>query len=174
MKKAVAEGKMTQEQFDQVSERIESTGPVMFMLIGSGFAIVSLTAMFFCGTLVVWLAAKFGMKFTGTYGKMLEVYGLASLIGLLGSIVALLLMNVFDSMHATPGCGMLLMNSFDPTSTIHRLLASINVFTMWQVAVLGVGVAKVSRSTIGKGVGIVFGLWTLWVILSSVMGWGLR
>jgi hypothetical protein len=174
MKKAVAEGKMTQEQYDQVSERMESSGPVMFMTIGAGSAVVLLTVVFFGATLIVWLTAKFAMAFTGSYGKMLEVYGLATIIGILGAIAAVLLMNVFDSMHAQPGAGLLLMNSFDATNVSHRFLASINVFTLWQVGVLGIGVAKVSRSPVGKGVGIIFTLWLVWAIVSSLMGWGVK
>src|SRR5207247_596596 len=86
MKKAVAEGKMTQEQYDTMSERMESSGPVMFMLIGGGSAVVIFTVVFFGATLIVWLVARFALKFTGSYGKMLEVYGLATIIGLLGAI----------------------------------------------------------------------------------------
>lgn len=174
MKKGVAEGKMTQEQYDQMSERMESTGPVMFTVIGGGTAVVFVTAIFFGATLVIWLVARFWLKFTGAYAKMLEVYGLASIIGLLGSLASVLLMNVFDSMHATPGGGLLLMSSFDQTNISHRFLASINIFTLWQVGVLGIGVAKVSRAAAGKGLGMLFSLWLVWTILSSLMGWGVR
>jgi len=80
MKQAVAQGKMTQEQYDQMTERMESTGPVMFMVFGGGVVIVIITCVFFGATLIVWLVSKFALKFTGSYGKMLEVFGLASII----------------------------------------------------------------------------------------------
>ena len=174
MKKAVAEGKMTQERYDQISENMESSGPVMFMFIGAGSQIVIISVAVFGVTLVFWLVAKFGLKFSGSYAKMLEVYGLAMLIGILGAIITLLMMNLFDTFYAAPSASMAVLGSFDPTNKLHRLLASLNVFTLWQVAVLGIGTAKVTRKSIGTGMSIAFGLWAVWAILSSLLGWGMR
>ena len=171
MQKAVEQGKMSQERFDQMKEGMESSGPMMFMLIGGGGAVIALTCYFFGITLLLWLIMKFGLKFAGTYGKMLEVYGLASVIGLLGAIVTLLMMNFLNSMHATPSGSLLIMNSYDRNNFVHNLLASLNVFTLWQAAVAGIGVAKVSNKSNGTGMGIVFGLWLVWVIVSSALGW---
>lgn len=174
MKEKVAEGKMTQDQYDRFSEGMESSGPVMFMLFGAGSQIIFISVVVFGVTLVFWIVAKFGLKFTGSYTKMLEVYGLASVIGILGSIITLLMMNLFDSFYAGPSASMAMLGSFDATNKVHRLLASLNVFTLWQVAVLGIGTAKVSRKSVGAGMGIAFGLWAAWAILSSLMGWGMR
>ena len=171
MQKAVEQGKMTQEQLDQIKDRMESSGPMMFMLIGAGSTVVILTVIFFGVTLILWLMTKFGLKFEGTYTKMLEVYGLSSLIGFFGAIVALLLMNLLNSMHATPSGSLLIMSSYDRNNFMHNLLTSLNVFTLWQVAVVGVGIAKLSNKSSGTGVGIVFGLWLVWVIVASALGW---
>lgn len=174
MKKAVAEGKMTQEQMDRAVQGMESSGPVLFMVIGGGLAIITLSIMFFGGALAVWLVAKFVMKFEGNYNKMMEVYGLATLVGILGAVIYILMINLFDTMHATPGLGLMIMNSFDPENVSHRLMAGINVFTLWQTAVLGIGLACVSRKTIGFGLGISFGLWVLWLIISAALNFGVR
>ncbi|MBI1807093.1 MAG: YIP1 family protein [Ignavibacteria bacterium] len=173
-KKAVAEGKMTQEQYDQFSERMESSGPVMFMLFGAGSQIVGLSVIFFGAGLVFWLVLKFGLKFSGSYTKMLEVLGLASVIGILGSIITLLMMNLFDSFYAGPSASLAVLGSFDPTNKVHRLLASLNVFTLWEVAVLGIGMANISRKSVNTGLGVAFGLWAVWAIVSSLLGWGMR
>ena len=170
MQKAVEEGKMTQERFDQVKEGMESSGPGWFMLIGGGGAIVSILVMFFCATLVLWLAVKLAFKFTGSYKKVLEIFGLASIIGLLGSIVTLLMMNVFNSVHATPSGSLLIMESFDTDKMEHKLLASLNVFTLWQAGVLGMGIARVTGKPTGAGLGLVYGLWLAWAIAASFLG----
>ena len=173
-KKAVEKGSMTQEQAQQATERMESTGLAMFMVFGGGLAVVTITAVFFLAPLVIWALAKFILKYGGAYMKLLEIWGLASFIGILGTIITLLLMSVFDSMHASPGGGLLVMGSYDANSVAHRFLVSMNLITIWQVAVLGIGVGTVSGGKVGKGLAVMFGLWLLWVIISAVTGFGAR
>jgi Yip1 domain len=172
--KAVADGRMSQEQMETAVERIESSGPVMFILIGGGSAIVTISILFFGAGLILWLVARFGMKCTASYRKMLEIYGLVSLIGLLGSVVTLLLMNMFNSLYATPGVSLFMMDSFDRTNKGHLLLSSLNIFTLWQTAVLGLGFAKISRRSTGMGMCIIFALWILWTLIVTFVGLGVR
>ena len=172
MQKAVDQGKMTHEKMDRAREQMESSGAGMFLLIGGGAAVVFLTLMFFVVPFVLWVTAKFALKFTGNYNKMLELYGITTLIGILGSIITLLMMYGFDSMRASPGAGLLIMNSFDQSSVVHKLIASLNVFTLWQAGIVGLGIAKVSNKSSGVGMGVAFGLWAVWTIISSLLGWG--
>ncbi len=172
MQKQVDEGKMTQERADTIREQMESTGPLMFMVFGAGFASIGIAMMFFGATLLLWIVAKFAAKFNGGYKKMLEIYGLASLISILGSLVMLIMINFFDTMYAQPSASLLVLNSFDPTNSTHRLLASINIFTLWQATTIGVGISKVSGKSFGIGIGISVGLWLLWAVASSLLGIG--
>jgi hypothetical protein len=118
--------------------------------------------------------AKFIFKAAVGYKKMLEVYGLASLISVLGSIIMLLMMNIFDTLKTGPGGILLITNEFDRQNFIHNMLASLSLPTMWQVAVLGIGFSKVSNKSTGVGMGVMFGLWGVWVLISSALGWGMR
>jgi len=173
-KQAVADGKMTQSQYEQMSTGMESSGPLMFMLIGGGSAVVIISVFFFGLALLLWLILKLLLKASASYGKTLEVLGLASLISIAGTIVTLLLMNAFNSMHATPGASLLFMDSFDPSSMVHKTVAALNIFTIWEVIVLGIGIAKVSGKQNGVGIGIIGGLWVVWVFVSSLLGFGMR
>jgi hypothetical protein len=173
MQKSVAEGRMTQEQADRAEQMMDSRGS-MFLVIGTIGAVVTITVMFFGGALVFWLIAKLALKFAGNYLKMLEVYGLASLIGVLGAIITLLMMNLFNSFYATPSGSLLVLNSFDSTNYVHKLLAAIGVFSIWQMIVLGVGLGKVSNKSTGTGIGIAIGLWIVWILVASLLGWGIR
>lgn len=170
MHKAVADGKMTQEQMDRASEQMENSGPVMFMIFGAGFQFVATCAMLFLGSLLFWIGAKVVMKFSGSYGKVLEVVGLASCIAILGTIITIMLMNLMNSMTATPGGGLLLGESFDPLNKGHKLLAALNLFTLWEMGLIGLGLAKISGKLIGQGLMIAFGLWALWTIGLSMIG----
>jgi hypothetical protein len=80
-------------------------------------------------------------------------------------------MHVFDSVHASLGGGLLVMNHFDPENMGHKLLASISVFGLWQTALVGMGIAAVSGKPASTGMGMAFGLFAVWVILSSALGW---
>ena len=169
MQKKVEAGKMTQEQADQGTQFMEA-GPLM-MITGTIGAAVWTSVIFFASPLVLWLIVKLGFKSRGDYKKFLEISGLASMIGILGSIVTLLMMHLFESIHAAPGGSLLLMGSFNPHNVGHILLGSINVFTLWQTAVVGVGLSKISGKSIGVAMAITFGMWLLWTAGSALIGW---
>ncbi len=174
MHEAVEQGKMTQEQVDQYVDGMRNSGPVMFLAIGGGSAVIMTVIIFFAATLIFWLVAKFGLKFSGPYTKMLEVLGLTSMIGFLGSIVTVIMMYVFDSMIATPSGAILIFQNFDMNSKLHLLLAQLNVFTIWQMGILGIGISKISSKSLGTGLGVAYGLWILWVLASVMFGFGIR
>jgi len=162
-------GKMTQEQANQAEEMITSGGTMM-MVIGIVGAVVVMSIMVFAGALVFWLAAKLILKSSATYKKMLEVYGLPMLIGVLGGIVTLLMMHLFNTIYASPGGGLIVMDHFNRKDTMHMILAQLNIFSIWQMAVFGVGISKISGKSTGTGVGLTLGAWGLWVVAMSLIG----
>lgn len=174
MHELVEQGKMTQEQADQYVDGMRNSGPVMFVAIGGGSAVIMTVIIFFAATLIFWLVAKIGLKFSGSYTKMLEVFGLTSMIGFLGSIVTVIMMYVFDSMVATPSGAILIFQDFDVNNKLHLLLAQLNVFTIWQMGILGIGISKISNKSLGAGLGVAYGLWILWVLASVMFGLGMR
>jgi hypothetical protein len=163
--KSVADGKMTQEQANTMSDRMENTGPVMFIIFGSLIGFFPAAGVLFLGTLLIWLIVKLGLKSPASYSKLLETYGLTQWIGLLGGIVGLILINVMNSMTATPSAGLLLGESFDMMNKGHRLLGSLNVFTLWQFGVFGVGIAKVAGKSVGTGMLVSYGVWAAGILL---------
>ena len=169
MQKQLDEGKMTQQQFDQAVAMMES--PVMFFVISFGISAIIVTVALFGIPLALWLTAKLALKSPASYQKMLEVYGLTSLVGALSAVITLLLWHVFDSVHASLGGSLLVMNNFDKENLGHELLASVTVFGLWETALLGQGMAKVSGKSASTGMGIAFGLLAVWVIVSSLLGW---
>ena len=172
MQKAVEEGKMTQAQLDRVREGMESSGLGMFMLFGGVSQIVIGSAMFFGMALVLWLTTKFGLKATAGYRKLLEVTGLVSFIGLIGAVITLILMYAFDSLRATPSAALAILSSYDHENKLHHFLSSLNVFILWETSVVGIGLSKVSSKSTGVGLGVAFGLWALWTIVTIATGWG--
>jgi len=172
IQKAVEQGKMTPAELDQMRERMEGSGLGMFMLFGAGFQIAIGSAIFFGLALVLWLVAKFGLKAGAGYEKLLEVTGLASIIGLIGAVITLILMYMFDSLRATPSAALAVLSSYDHENKVHHFLSLLNIFTLWQTYILGIGLSKVCYKSTSTGVGVAFGLWAVWTVLSVVLGWG--
>jgi hypothetical protein len=171
MQERVDKGEMTQEQMDQATAVTESG--TITMIVGSISAMVMVAVGTFGGALIFWLAWKLIFKMQAGYKKVLEVYGLAMLIGILGSIVTILMMFVFDSLYASPGGGLLVMNNFNRHNFGHMMLAAFNIVSIWQMSVTGIGLAKVSGKSQGSSIGLALGLWVVWIIILSIIG-GLR
>lgn len=165
----VEQGKLTQEQADQAESRMDSMGGMMivFGIIG---AAIFICAYYFGGALFLWLSNKTILKSTMGYGKYLELYGIASWIGVLGSIIAALMMVGLGTMTATPSAALAVLGSYDSTSNFHKLLSAINIFSIWETAVIGIGLSKFSGKSTGAGMGVAFALWIVWVALSIFLG----
>ncbi|MBI5464263.1 MAG: YIP1 family protein [Ignavibacteriales bacterium] len=166
MEKLVAEGRLTQEQFDAQMDRLEGGSSSMFIIFGTIFGTIFTALFYFAGALFLWLANKFILKSAQPYGTHLELYGVASWISILGGMITLLMMVGMGSIYASPGGSLAVLSSFDATSKLHRLLSSLNIFTVWQVVVIGVGLGKFSGKSSGLSIGIAFALWAVWVVLS--------
>lgn len=169
MHKAVQDGKMTQDQADRAEEQMQKMGG-MFMVIGIVFGSIFVLLYFFAGPLFLWLANKMVLKSPVGYGKHLEMYGISSWIGALGAVITLLLMYALNSMYATPSGALAVYTNFDITNTTHKILAVINIFSIWQCAVIGVGLSKLSGKSTGAGLGIAFALWIIWLVVSVWLG----
>ena len=168
MQERVDQGKMTQEQADQAKDMMGSS--TFVMVIGIVTSVVMLSIMVFAGALVFWLAVKFVYKVPVGYKKMLEVYGLPLMIGVLGGILTLLMIYLFNSIYANPSGSLFVMENFSRKNTVHMLLASLNVFSIWQMVVLGIGLSKVSNKSTGSGVGMAVGLWIVWIVIMVLLG----
>ena len=173
IEKGVEEGKMSQETADKAIERMESGGSTLFMVIGSITVVILIALSFFLGTLFIWLANKTVLKSSIGYGKHLEMYGISSWIGILGGIITIFMMVGLGSMYANPSGSLLVMSSFDPTNHLHKLLNALNIFGIWQTAVIGFGIAKFSEKPNNSGLGVAFALWAIWVAIQVFIGFGM-
>jgi hypothetical protein len=169
IQKMVDDGKLTQDQADKAENQAESMGGIM-IVIGIITAAIFLAAFYFGGALFLWLGNKTILNSAVGYGKHLELYGIASWIGVIGGIITVLMMVGLGSMAATPSGALALLGSFDPTNKLHMLLASLNIFSIWQTAVIGIGLSKFSDKPTSAGLGVAFALWVVWIILAILLG----
>ncbi len=167
LQQKVENGEMTEAQRARAEEFLESSS--MSFYFGVGASVIGPPIVLFCAALGIWLFAKLALKATAGYQKWLELYGLASLIGVVGTVISLITMHLFDSIHATAS-GSLLLSTFNPAEFSHRLLAAITLFGIWQTAVVGIGVAKIAGKPTGTTVLLVYGLWLAVVLVEAATG----
>jgi hypothetical protein len=170
MDKAVDEGRMTREQADMALEQMEGGGGSMFIIFGSIFGGIFVALYYVLGALFLWLGAKVVLKSSESYGRHLEVYGLASWIGIIGSVITIVMMLALDSIYATPSAALAIYNNFDPANEGHKWMRAFDAFGAWQAVVAGFGISKVAGkdSTMGLVVAVV--LWLIWVAISVQLG----
>lgn len=169
--KNIDSGKMTQAQAEQSRQGMERMGG-MFIAFGIIGSVVFVSVMFFGAALALWLAGKMAMGSTAGYGKYLEIYGLSSWIGILGGIITLLMVIGMGSLYASPSAALAILSNYNPTDNTHKILSAINIFSIWQAAVIGIGMSKLAGKSAGMGMGIAFGLWVVWVAITVFIGFG--
>jgi len=129
-------------------------------------AVVVSFARIFWWAFVLWLLGLLFLKTKIGYLKAVEVAGLATMISVLGGIVALLLSVNF---HKLSGANLdLLLGSSDPKSKLHPLLTVLDVFSFWLVGVMAAGLARLAGVRFARAFLFVAGYWLLlqFVLLS--------
>lgn len=159
--KAIAEGRMTQEQANQARTQAESFSSTGIRISAVAAPLILPFFSLFAWSLVYWLLGKGVMKATSPYKKVAEVYGLTNFIALLGGIITAIMMIGMDKFSASPSAVMF-VGEFSASNSWHKLAAAVNVFSLWQLAVVGIGLARVFEKETAKVLVLVFALWLLW------------
>ena len=164
--KQVKAGKMTQQQADQAAQMLEKfMGPTVLKVIGSVSSAGVTVAWLFVGGMVFWAAGRLVFKADLEYLKAVEAVALASIIGVLDSIIKMLLVLLTDDLGVNLGPVMFL-RPFDPLNKMHVILAAINLMTFWHLAVLAIGLSRLARVSWGKAVAVVYAAWAVLAFLS--------
>jgi hypothetical protein len=158
----VKAGKMSQADADKAVAILEKFAPPA----GCAAAVAVSFARVFWWAFVLWLLGRLFLKTKFSYLKSVEVAGLATMISVLGGIVALLLSINFGKLS---GANLdLLLGGSDPKSKLHPLLTVLDVFSFWLVGVMSAGLARLAGVRFAKAFVLVAGYWLLlqFVLLS--------
>ncbi len=157
--KMVEQGKMSQADADKAMVVAEKfTGPTVMKITGViGSVVFSFVAFFWWAT-VLWLLGRFFLHAAFAYPKAMEAAGLASMIGLLGVIVTLLLQINFSNLTSSPSLG-LLVSDFDAKKVSHLVLAAVNVFGIWRVIVESIALARLAGVPFIRGAFVMIPVW---------------
>jgi hypothetical protein len=165
----VEKGKLTQDEADKVESNMNSMSDMLIVFTIAG-GLITIPLFYFGCALLLWLTNKLILKSSIVYIKYLELFGITSWINILGKIFSVLLMRAYGTITATPSAALIILENYDSTSILHRVLTSLNIFSIWQVLVIGIGLGKISGKSPLTGIIVSFVLWAILITFSILLG----
>ena len=161
--KMVANGKMTSDQAQLAKQRIES-GSTGFEWIGVAGALVATFIFFFILSAVWFLGGKFALKSEITYSQTMGIVGLSNWIGIVGMIIGIALSVVLARLDGGLNLGML--TSMNAQSKSYLLMARVDLFTLWTLFAVSVGLATFAGKKVIQSAAWVYGIWIVFTLAS--------
>ncbi len=166
----VKSGELTKEQGDEAiaaQEQFMNPSSPFFIAIGYTFAVAGPFVVLFMLSLVYFIGLKI-LKSEAGYGSVLNVVGLALLISGVQVILTSVLSILLGKM-TTLSLGML--TSADQAGLgLYSFLNSIDAFSIWLYIVISIGLIRIGKISAGQSFGMVFGIWIIWIAITSFMG----
>ncbi len=163
--KKVKEGAMTQEEMNKALEGM-SSGSTIFKVAGYGGAIAGPFLILFILSILYLVALKIA-KADFEFTNVLNVVGLAMLISSVGSLISVVVSIMMGDVSSL-GLG-LLFSEGAVGDKLHGLFTKIDVFTIWFYAVIAIGLSKIAKVSIVITAIIVFGLFTVYAVVTSMI-----
>jgi hypothetical protein len=135
-------------------------------MVGSPAVVLILNALL---ALLLWGGFAFVLGGTTTYGEMFAVAIFASLPNALNSLIAIVTAFVSDpqtyNLNVPSPASLAYFLDTSAAPWLLSLAKSLDVFSLWSLALAGFGGAIVSRVKPLRGIVLVFGVWLLYVIV---------
>lgn len=154
---------MTEEQ-RAAMEQIRAAAPAMTIV---SVPIVSFLVLFFLGGVLLLLANPI-LGGEANYGQMLAVTAYASLVKVIQAIVTVPILLATGSLVVF-GPGLLLPEEMLATFA-GRLLSGVDIFTLWQVLLMAVGIGVMAGCSTRKALFPLLILWALWIVVQAGLG----
>ena len=154
---------MTAEQ-RAMAEQMKEAAPAMTLV---SIPIVSFLWLFIVAGVLLLLANPI-LGGEANYGQMLAVTAYAGLVGVVQAIVTVPLVLSTGSLVAI-GPGLLLSDEMLGTFA-GRVLAGLDLFTLWQVLLMAVGAGVMAGSSTRKALVPLLILWAVWIFVQAGLG----
>ena len=161
---AMAKEKAKMAQAEINMEDMQTIG----MIVGTISAPLGIALILFLISAILLVLVRFVLGGETTYKHVLAINCLSSLICIPATIVALPLMFAKESVYVQVGFGLLLPDAMAETF-LARLLFNLNFFSIWQYALVGIGLGIVSGISIRKAVIGVFVLLILYSVGAAAL-----
>lgn len=170
IQRLVAEKKMTQSNADKNLKFANSLShPQVARSLFSAAAAVISALRVFGWAFLLWLLATLFLKVRLDFLKALEVAGLASMITVLGNVVALALTTGFQ---APANAATITIEDIQARAQSTLFIIQANVFNIWFVTLLAAGLACLAGVRLSQTLFLVMGTWLATQLLIAVTGLG--
>jgi hypothetical protein len=165
--KIAQNSQLTPEQREQIYERMDEqqSKPIMKLLsyvigpiVAVFFIIFFVSAVLYFGGTVI-LGGETGFK------KILAVYSWSSMVAIPALLLKTPLMLIKESAQVHTSLAAL-MPSGTEESILFKILTHTDLFTIWEIYLVSIGLAVVYRFTTRKAAGLVIGWYLFYVILA--------
>lgn len=159
-----------QEIIDRVEEQANRPGPRILRSVIQPVLLIFF--MVFGAAVFLWFGGNLLFGGDVSFKKVLSVYSYSTLVGVMGipaTIVKVPLMMVKKSMLVQTSLAAVLPSA-DLKSILFHSLSRFDVFEIWQIAVVSIGIAIICNFSMKKSAGLVIGLWVVWSIIAVVLG----
>lgn len=137
-------------------------------MVGSPLVVLVVNALF---ALLLWGGFAFVLGGSTTYGEMFAVSIFASLPNALNSVIAIVTVFVSDpqsyNLNIPSPASLAYFLSTDSAAWLLSLGKSLDVFSLWTLALAGFGGALVAKVKPIRGIAMVFGVWILYVLVKT-------
>jgi hypothetical protein len=137
-------------------------------MVGSPVVILAVNALF---ALLLWVGFAFVLGGTTSYGEMFAVSIFASLPNALNSVIAIVTVLSSDpqtyNLNLPSPSNLAYFLSTDSAAWLLSIGKSLDVFSLWSLALAGFGGALVAKVKPIRGVAMVFGVWVLYVLVKT-------
>lgn len=166
IRESVAERGGTVEQAEQA---IQMSGAMMMPMAIVGAIIGTFVIVFAVAGVMHLLMKAVGGK--GRFRNARAVVAWSMLVSTLGSLIKLPLMMAKDSMFVETS-PTLFFRSLEPSDRMYKFLSSFDIFTIWWIVLLVVGLAIGYRTSTSKSAIAVVVLWILIMLVATFMPGG--
>lgn len=164
----VTAGKMSRADGDQMIKMVEwITQPVVLKSMSALGAVAISVLRVFWWAFILWFLGAVFLKQRFSYLKAAEIAGLATLINVLGSVVALLLTFGFGTHGGETG---LTLADLDAKSRMPVRLILGNIFSIWLAGLMAAGLAHLAAVRFSRTFLLVLGYWILFQMFLALTG----
>lgn len=103
-----------------------------------------------------------------SFGRILSIFVYSSLVAIPQAIIKIPLVFMRETAEIQTSLALLLSPDIRETF-LYRFFAQIDIFTIWTLILVSLGMAVMYNFTLRKSATTVFVLWLLWVLISSAL-----
>ena len=153
---------------NQKEEAIDQQVMMMkkFWIFGVVVGVIMLIGAYFLGGLAVWLGGNMVLGKGPGYITALSVFGYASLVDIIASVVKMPLMVMNETMRVDSGLGILVSRE-ETRSVLYTFLSSFDLFTFWQLALMIIGFSIIYKASVKKSAIFIIIIWLIWVLIKT-------